>query len=177
MNDKSSYNSLAEKLQNFSQGSSSYYFSKPNDTIVTTEDKLFRILTRHQKDLETKNSWVAPLGILATALSTLGGVDQYRSIFGVPTNGLQGFFLLLSVSCIVWLVRSREALFKYFKTVEDESGIDHLIKKIKEESEEWQHTNVGIERENKGLTLGEILTFAYASSRQPDPNDTHTNDH
>ena len=176
MNEKSSYNSLAEKLEDFSQGSSSYYFSKSNDTIVTTEDKLFRILTRHQKDLENNNSWVAPLGILATAIGTLVGVDQYRSFWGISAIGLQGFFLFLLAFCIVWFVRCREALFKHFGATEDDSDIDQLIKKIKEESEEWQHASGGKERGSNGLTLSDLVSFNSDVIRQPPPNDTHTND-
>ena len=159
MKEKSSYESIAEKLADFSQGSSSYFFSKPTDTIVTSEDRLFRILTRHQKDLESRSSWIAPLGILVTTVGTLFGVDEFKPLFGIPAGGIHGFFLFLSVACGVWLAIYYEAILSYFRTPREKLGTDQLIEKIKADSEKWQQSNERKYGGNKGLTLGTLATI------------------
>ncbi len=168
---KSSNESLAKKLEDFSQGSSSYFFSRPNDTIVTSEDGLFRVLTKHQKKMESRTFWVTPLGILATAVGTLFGVDEFKPILGIPAGGIHAFFLLLSVVCALWLAIYYEAILNYFRASKEEISIDQLIERIKADSEERQQSNDTINGDTRGLTLGTLATLL-ASDRNTDPENS-----
>jgi len=72
--------------------------------IVTTEDKVELCLNRHMKQLESRQAWVAPFGILL-ALGTTLLTSSFKD-FILPAQAWHALFILAGIGSLVWLVAS-----------------------------------------------------------------------
>lgn len=93
--------------------------------ILTTEDRLARILERNLKYAEKRYEWMAPMGILLTILTTL--VSSSFRDFGLNSATWQACYVLAGLVCVVWLVR---ALMMARKT----KSVDDILNEITSKS-------------------------------------------
>lgn len=167
-NDQSSYDSLAKKLESYSQGGAPIYFTRSNATIVTSTDSLFRILTNHQAILEKRTYWLALLGIGLTILVTLLTTRQFNEFLGLTHEIWRAIFIVSLGICVLWTVKAGIGLRNHLGTLWRGDSIDFLIEKIENDSEAWRHSsgNGG----KKDLTFGQYFWWNLLSSMS-DSND------
>ncbi|MCK2045596.1 MULTISPECIES: hypothetical protein [Chromohalobacter] len=92
--------------------------------IQITEDKLTLILNEHLSNIEMKNSWMAPLGILATLLVVFATTDFKTAFFSADT--WQAIFIISTILTVVWLIKS---LYRLYQS----ESISTVLAKIKQE--------------------------------------------
>ena len=169
-NDQSAYNPLAEKLKSFSQGQD-FYFSTDTATIVTTEDRLFKILTMYQEILEGRKFWIAPLGIGATIIGTLVTTDKYRAFMGIPSEFWFAIFVVSLVACAFWFLKLAYGLKNHVKVLWSGNSVDYLIGKIKEDSERWLQSDRSQGGNGRTNILGSYLTHWLAHRNLEDQDE------
>lgn len=76
--------------------------------MTTTEDKIRLCLHDHLKTIESRQGWIAPLGVAITIFVTLLTSD-FKDKFGIKKEAWQSFFLTFLVISVAWLIAS---LFK-----------------------------------------------------------------
>jgi hypothetical protein len=91
--------------------------------IQITEDRLTLILNQHIKNLEMKNAWVAPLGILIT-LIVVFATTEFKKAF-VSADTWRAFFIISTLLTIYWLIKSLITAFKA-------ESINEIVDKIKQ---------------------------------------------
>lgn len=91
--------------------------------IQITEDKLTLILNDHIKHMESKNSWVAPLGILITLMVVFATTDFKQAYFSADT--WKAIFVITTLLSSVWLIK---AVISAFKAI----SVNDVIEKIKQ---------------------------------------------
>ena len=129
-----------ENLHYLSQSGQRVYQSKPTPTIITTEDRLFRRLTEHNEAFASSFGWAGPLAFFVTTIATMVTAEKYRN-FIVDGPAWQAFFFILMILSFIWLVwevfKTCKSLW-HFRSFSASSGINHVIKKIKDDSDEWK---------------------------------------
>ena len=73
------------------------------ETIVITEDKVWRTLTTHHQKMEARNAWIAPGGMLLTIIVTLLTTD-FHSLFGLSKDVWQALFIMGAILSAIWLL-------------------------------------------------------------------------
>ena len=94
--------------------------------ITTTEDKLKIILMEYQNTQINSKSWVAPMGIFFTLLTTL--VTSTPKDFLIPKENWVSMYVLGSIIALGFLVYS---IIKSAKARKKRMSIDVLVEQIK----------------------------------------------
>ena len=102
------------------------------DYIVTTKDKLELVLLKTKKCLTSKDSWQTPLGLLISCLLTL--LTTNFKDFILPANVWAAIFVIATVICFIWLVKTLYNLY----INRNKGDIEYIIKKIIKESAETE---------------------------------------
>jgi hypothetical protein len=98
------------------------HFNVSQAVIVTTEDKVELCLNRYVGQLEKRNAWIAPLGILITVGLTLT-TTSFKD-FLLPAQTWSALFSIAGLGSLVWLGVSLRAARKTI-------GVKEVIKEIK----------------------------------------------
>jgi hypothetical protein len=80
--------------------------------IVITEDQLELRVQDGMQQLSTRDSWIAPLGILVGCLTTLITTD-FKNFSWVTSGTLKGIYIAATVGSCVWLVTSLLRVAKF----------------------------------------------------------------
>lgn len=102
------------------------------DYIVTTKDKLELVLLKTKKCLASKDSWQTPLGLFISCLLTLL-TTNFKDFF-LPANVWAAIFVIATVFCFIWLVKTLYNLY----INRNKGDIEYIIKKIIKESTETE---------------------------------------
>lgn len=92
------------------------------DNVVTTEDKIRICLMTYLKNLQSRDTWMAPLGVALTLVLTFLTTDFKDFYFSADT--WQAFFLIAFILSGVWLVVS---LVRRPKAL----GVDDIVMMLK----------------------------------------------
>ena len=131
---ESKTNILQETLTKESLEKSQVHLNLGEGFIVTTEDKVKLCLIEHLKNLEKKNSWITPLGLLITVILTFLTTDFKNWI--IPKYTWQAIFLISGVIFFGWLIYGIYTFCKA-KTIDDVVGeIKKSSKQISEEKKD-----------------------------------------
>jgi hypothetical protein len=95
------------------------------ELIVITEDKARICLMNHVQNIEKRNAWMAPAGILATLIITLATTTTKDFIFSADV--WQAIFAFSIVLTLIWLVNT---LYKIPKS----KKIDDVLTELKSTS-------------------------------------------
>lgn len=96
------------------------------EVIITTGDKLRLVLMETKEAFIAQRDWWTPFGLLFAFISTLCTAD-FRNAFGVSKDIWHAAFVLLAISCAIWLFLK---LYKFVKNW-NLDNIDNIIEKIK----------------------------------------------
>ena len=127
-----------ESLPYYSESGPTVYQSKPTPTIITTEDRLFRRLSEHKEAFVSSFGWAGPLALFATTGATVVTAEEFK-YFIVDGPVWNAFFLILTTVSFFWLLIEIIKLFihfLHFRSFSASAGINHAIKKIKDDSDE-----------------------------------------
>ena len=128
---------IAEQAAQFMLATSRVHLNLGQDIMVTTEDKIWRVLTSHLGRTEHRRGWTTPLGILLAILVVFPTTD-FRP-FVVSADTWRAFFLFSVVVCIGWLGLSlwragdRSSVSAFLKSLVQSKGsaVDDLVAEIK----------------------------------------------
>jgi len=93
------------------------------EVIQVTEDKLRLILKEHVVNIEQKNSWMTPLGVLLSVVTAFS-TSSFKDAFGLKAATWEAVFIITGVVSMVWLLK---ALYTAF----DSKTIDDVVDRIK----------------------------------------------
>jgi hypothetical protein len=79
------------------------YLNLSQDYIVITEDKVKLCLIEHLSRMESRKSWIAPLGIVLTLLITFA-TTTFRDYAGLKAAAWQAIFIVATVLSVAWLL-------------------------------------------------------------------------
>jgi len=85
------------------QQSSRVHFNVGQEIVVTTEDKVWRILTNNLSRIERRNAWITPLGILVTLLVVFPTTSFQQFLFSAET--WEAIFVTATGLSFLWFVR------------------------------------------------------------------------
>jgi hypothetical protein len=129
---------FAAQAAQWIQATSTVYLNLGQEIIVTTEDKIWRILANHLARIENRNAWVTPLGILIAILVVFPTTSFQPFIVSAET--WQAIFVISGLLSFGWLVRSlwqsrdSKSVIAFFKSLLQSKGptiIDDLVAEIK----------------------------------------------
>jgi hypothetical protein len=90
------------------------------EVIVTTRDRVHLCLIKHQTNLQSRQDWLVPFGILLTIILTLTTADFKKDALGVDGDTWRALFLMGLIVTTVWLViTGRRAINTSATAVED----------------------------------------------------------
>jgi len=95
------------------------------NVIQVTEDKLLLVLNEHLDNVERKNEWIAPLGILIAIITTFSTSNFKEAGFSAPT--WEAIFFICGLLSAGWLVR---AIYIAYCS----PSIEQVVEKIKNSS-------------------------------------------
>lgn len=107
---------LKDGLQNLILKNSKVQSSLGEIIIISTEDKIELCLMKHLSDLEQKNQWITPFGLLLTVILTFLTTDFKEWIF--PKEMWQAVFFIAAVIFLGWLLIAIRRAWR-IKTVKD----------------------------------------------------------
>jgi hypothetical protein len=81
------------------------YTNLSSPIIVTNEDKLNIILSKHMKQTEKKRIWIAPLSILIT-LVVASATSTFKSALGLSPDTWRAIFIFVGVATLCWFIWS-----------------------------------------------------------------------
>jgi hypothetical protein len=81
------------------------YTNISSPIIVTNEDKLYIVLSKHMKQTEKKRIWIAPLSILIT-LVVASATSTFKSALGLSPDTWRAIFIFVGVATFCWLIWS-----------------------------------------------------------------------
>jgi len=85
------------------QRTSRVHFNVGQEIVVTTEDKVWRILTNHLSRIEKRDAWITPLGILITLLVVFATTSFQQFLFSAET--WEAIFVIAVWLSLFWFVR------------------------------------------------------------------------
>jgi len=95
--------------------------------IMITEDKTYRCLTEWQRNVERRESWIAPVSLLVSLTLTFV-TATFRDAFGVPKETWQALFMLGIAFSGLWAVRAAVSVLRTRGHQSVEDLIDELKK-------------------------------------------------
>lgn len=95
--------------------------------IMITEDKTYRCLSEWQRKVERKDSWIAPVSLLASLTLTFV-TSTFRDALGFPKETWQAVFILGIAGSGLWALRSVMFLLQSRGGQTPEDLIDQLKK-------------------------------------------------
>lgn len=95
--------------------------------IMITEDKAYRCLTEWKMRIERRDSWIAPVSLLASILLAFVTAD-FRDAFGMPKETWRAVYVIGAVGAGIWTIR---ALIEMVKTRGNIHNIEDLINVLK----------------------------------------------
>jgi hypothetical protein len=95
--------------------------------IMITEDKTYRCLTEWQRNVQRRDSWIAPVSLLASLALTFV-TATFRDAFGVPKETWQAVFLIGVAGSAIWALRS---LFILIRSSGSSRSVEDLIDQLK----------------------------------------------
>lgn len=104
------------------------YQNTAQDCIVTTRDKIELVLIKTEKALSAKNSWMTPLGLVVTCIVALSSAEFKNFI--LSSSEWKALFVLSTIICSIWLLRTLSIAWKNRK----KGNIDSIINQIISES-------------------------------------------
>ena len=145
---------IAEQAAQLMQATSKVHLNLGQDILVTTEDKIWRILANHLASVERRRAWTTPLGILLAILVVFPTTSFRQFLF--PAETWQAFFLMCAAGSFYWLARSlwqagdRGSVTAIFKSVLQPKGatVDDVVAEIK-------RTAIGSEKAGDLITAEE----------------------
>lgn len=119
------------------QATSRVHFNLGQEILVTTEDKVWRILANYLAEVENRNAWTTPLGILI-AILMIFPTTSFQS-FIVSAATWEAIFIVSGVLSFFWFVRSlwqskgSRSVVGFFKSLlrSQDTTIDDLVTEIK----------------------------------------------
>jgi hypothetical protein len=102
------------------------------DAILTTEDKVRLVLLTHLQRLEKRKSWIAPVGIFITVLTSF--VTTNFKDFGLKAATWEAIFLIAGVVSFVWLV------IAFIQAIKAPS-LDDVVSELKKSGKQKSYTN------------------------------------
>ena len=93
------------------------------EIVKITVDRLQLIINDHLQDVEQRNRWGTPLGMLLTMLIVFPTTD-FKILLGIKGEAWQAIFILSAVSTFFWLIKTVSDAYKA-PTVKD------IIERIK----------------------------------------------
>lgn len=97
--------------------------------IIITADRAKLCLMEHKRSLSSRFAWIAPLGLVATGVTTLV-TSTFHDALGISASTWQAVFVLGTILSTLWLVISIGLLVYRRK----ERTLDYLMAKLKAES-------------------------------------------
>lgn len=97
------------------------------EVIQVTEDKLRLVLNEHLTQVEKKNGWIAPLGIVITIVTLFTTATFKDAFFKAAT--WEAIFLLSGLLSLAWLMKAAYVAFS-------SPSVDAVVEKIKNKSVE-----------------------------------------
>lgn len=85
------------------QQTSRVHFNVGQEIVVTTEDKVWRILTNHLSRIEKRNAWITPLGILITLIVIFPTASFRKFVFSAET--WKAIFFIAALLSFCWFVK------------------------------------------------------------------------
>jgi len=73
--------------------------------VMTDQDKLYRCLSKHLKNLSTKGNWRTPLGILVTLIVAIT-TSSFKSILGINSDTWLAVSVIAGLTVLFWFMRS-----------------------------------------------------------------------
>lgn len=99
--------------------------SLDQEIIVTTADKIRLCLIENKECLRTKNEWILPLTLLITIVATLLATDFKEFLLSAAV--WEAIFILGSIICVIWLLKSGRTAWKNRKL----GGIEEIVTTLK----------------------------------------------
>lgn len=93
---------------------------------MITEDKTYRCLSEWKRQVENRESWIAPVSLLASLILAFVTAD-FKDSFGVPKDSWRALFLIAGFLSVLWTIK---ALYQLFKTGASPS-VEELIQELK----------------------------------------------
>jgi len=79
-------------------------FDNTKQTIIkTTQDKLENILMKHGQKMDTRFRWIEPFAFLCSIVLAQT-TAQFHDRWGISKNAWEGFFFILTLLGICWLI-------------------------------------------------------------------------
>jgi len=75
------------------------------EIIFTTADKIKLVLNDTEKHVSAQRDWLASGGLLITFLTTLC-TAEFKDAFGLKKEDWKAVFVVATILCVIWLVRS-----------------------------------------------------------------------
>jgi hypothetical protein len=95
---------LMGSVSQFIQDSSKVYSNLGQEIIITTEDKIRLCLIEHLSRMETRNAWIAPLGILLTIIIVFP-TTTFREFLFLSADSWRAIFVIGGVIATAWLIK------------------------------------------------------------------------
>ncbi len=92
--------------------------------VIITEDRLQLCLLNHLECVESKKSWIAPVSLFVTFVTTLC-TTTFKDAIGLPASTWQALFVLLAIVSFVWSICAIVAALK------NKSSLRTLLDEIK----------------------------------------------
>jgi hypothetical protein len=89
----------------FMQDTSKVYSNLGQEIIITTEDKIRLCLMKHLSQMEKRNAWIAPLGILLT-IAIVFPTTTFRDFFFLTADTWKAIFVISGLISAAWLIRT-----------------------------------------------------------------------
>lgn len=99
------------------------------DIITTTTDRLKLKLIEFEKDLTTRERWIAPTGILVSLIATLITAN-FQVALGLSADTWKAIFIICIFLTSIWLILSLRKLGQAWRR----PTLDHIIEQIKTKS-------------------------------------------
>jgi hypothetical protein len=94
--------------------------------IMITEDKTYRCLSEWKERIEQRNSWIAPVSLLASLTMTFV-TATFKDAMAVPKETWEAVFIISIVGSVLWVLRE---LIKLRPGSRDPT-VEELITKLK----------------------------------------------
>jgi hypothetical protein len=93
------------------------------EIVEITVDKLMLVLHQHKQDVDRRNEWQTPLGLVIAILATFI-TAQFKAALGFSADTWAAVYVILLILSLSWLCRSLYRLWKSPK-------IEDIVQRIK----------------------------------------------
>ncbi len=100
------------------------------ETIWITEDRAYRCLSDWKTQIQMKDSWVAPVCLLASLLFSFV-TSTFRDAFGIPKETWQAVAIIAIGGSGFWTVRELWKVFMRWRNNDRDGSIDGLMNLLK----------------------------------------------